>query len=63
MKKADVAAKGGDVSKVRLIEIPTAPLATDRLAKGGSFDNGDNSTSNLYVGNLSPDMDESLMCR
>eukprot|EP00041_Stephanoeca_diplocostata_P038659 m.1539927 g.1539927 ORF g.1539927 m.1539927 type:complete len:1512 (-) comp25247_c1_seq2:64-4599(-) len=38
-------------------------LGMDPGAKSGSFDNGDPATTNLYVGNLSPQMNEGELCK
>ena len=37
------------------------PINAVELARG-SFDNGDPTTTNLYVGNLSPQMTEDHLC-
>lgn len=38
-------------------------LGMDPGSKSGSFDTGDPATTNLYVGNLSPQMNEGELCK
>lgn len=40
-----------------------APLEEDDGMDPGSFDDGDPYTTNLYVGNLAPDVDEEILKR
>lgn len=57
-KKAEVFAKTGNSELASLV----APGFDEPTKAVGSFDNGDPNTTNLFVGNLSPEVTEELVC-
>ena len=49
----------GDKSTLLSANIPPAPLSD----RGGSFDNGDPNTTNIYIGNLAPSVTGKIYSR
>eukprot|EP00040_Diaphanoeca_grandis_P027041 m.152898 g.152898 ORF g.152898 m.152898 type:complete len:697 (-) comp30817_c2_seq7:42-2132(-) len=68
MKKAGTGARGDNISLITSVPLilpppPSMFLANPPQQSKGSQDNGDPTTTNLYVGNLSPQMNEAELCR
>jgi U2-associated protein SR140 len=57
LKKAEILAKTGNSDLAALV-----PPPIEEAKRIGSYDSGDPNTTNLYLGNLSPDISEQLIC-
>ena len=55
LKKASAAAQG--------IDPTTIPIFDEKPDQRGSFDTGDPTTTNIYVGNLSSEINEDILCQ